>query len=92
MTILGRQKLDHPALGTAGGSTLHTAIETMFTNISNDGSGRFKSYSAVANSAVTVVEHNFGVVFEDLNVYLYILNFHNNNFQYLKMNDGGYPY
>lgn len=70
-TIVGREKLDHPSLGAAGGSALHTAIETIYTNIGNDNPGRFKAYSGVANSAVTVIDHNFGVQFSDLNVYLY---------------------
>jgi hypothetical protein len=70
-TIVGREKIDHPSLGAAGGSALHVAIETIYTNVGNDMSARFKPFAAVANSAVTVIDHNFGVVFSDLNVYLY---------------------
>lgn len=70
-TIVGREKIDHPSLGASGGSALHVAIETIYTNVGNDMSARFKPFAAVANSAVTVIDHNFGVVFSDLNVYLY---------------------
>jgi hypothetical protein len=70
-TIVGREKIDHPSLGAAGGSALHVAIETIYTNVGNDMSARFKSYAAIANSVVTTVDHNFGVDFADLNLYLY---------------------
>ena len=70
-TIVGREKIDHPSLGAAGGSALHVAIETIYTNVGNDMSARFKPYAAIANSVVTTVDHNFGVDFADLNIYLY---------------------
>ena len=70
-TIVGREKIDHPSLGAAGGSALHVAIETIYTNVGNDMSARFKSYAAIANSVVTTVDHNFGVDFADINIYLY---------------------
>ena len=70
-TIVGREKLDHPSLGAAGGSALHLAIETIYTNIGNDNPGRFKAYAAIANSTVTTIDHNYGVDFADLNVYIY---------------------
>lgn len=71
MTIVGRSLIDHPALGTAGGSALHAAIETIYTNLGNDLSGRYFDESSVANSAVTTFTHNFGVQFADLKVLLY---------------------
>jgi len=70
-TIVGREQLDHPTLGSAGGSALLTSIETIYTNIGNDMPGRFRTYAAIANSTVTTVTHNFGVQFADLNVYIY---------------------
>jgi hypothetical protein len=70
-TIVGREKIDHPSLGAAGGSALHVAIETIYTNVGNDMSARFKPYAAIGNSVVTTVDHNFGVDFADLNIYLY---------------------
>jgi hypothetical protein len=70
-TVVGREKLDHPSLGASGGSALHLAIETIYTNLGNDNPGRFKAFSAIANSAVTTIDHNFGVALSELNVYLY---------------------
>lgn len=71
MTIVGRSKIDHPALGTAGGSALHASIETIYTNVGDHLGGRFNAYSSIANSAVTTIDHNFGVQFADLKVMLY---------------------
>lgn len=71
MTIVGRSKLNHPALGTAGGSALHASIETLYTNIGDDLAGRYETAAAVANSTVTTFDHNFGVQFSDLKVLLY---------------------
>jgi hypothetical protein len=71
MTIVGRSKLDHPALGTAGGSGLHASIETLYTNIGDDLAGRWDTAASVADSTVTTIDHNFGVQFADLKVLLY---------------------
>lgn len=71
MTIVGRSQIDHPALGTAGGSALHAAIETIYTNIGNDLAGRYETAASVANSTLTTFTHNFGVQFSDLKVLLY---------------------
>lgn len=71
MTLVGRRKLDHPSLGTAGGSALHASIETIYTNVGDDLGGRFKTAASVANSVVTTLEHNYGVQFADLKVLLY---------------------
>lgn len=71
MTIVGRSQIDHPALGTAGGSALHAAIETIYTNIGNDLAGRYETAASVANATLTTFTHNFGVQFSDLKVLLY---------------------
>jgi hypothetical protein len=71
MTIVGRSQLDHPALGSAGGSALHASIQTLYTNIGDDIGARFDAFSSIANSAVTVIEHNFGIPFADLKINLY---------------------
>lgn len=77
MTIVGRSQIDHPALGTAGGSALHAAIETIYTNIGNDLAGRYETAASVANSTLTTFTHNFGVQFADLKVLLYTGTFPN---------------
>jgi len=71
MTIVGRSQIDHPALGTAGGSALHASIETIYTNVGDDLSARYDTAASIANSAVTTFTHNFGVPFADLKVLLY---------------------
>lgn len=72
MTIVGRAKLDHPASNTAaGGGTLHTSVESLWTQVSDHLPGRAKQYSALANSTLSTYEHGFGVPFEDLRVNIY---------------------
>lgn len=70
-TVVGRAKLDHPSLAAAGGSALHAAIETIYTNVSDDLSGRFATFSGIANSTTNTYEHNFGVPFSELQILLY---------------------
>jgi len=71
MTIVGRAQIDHPALGAAGGSALHASIETIYTNIGDDLGGRFNAYSSIANSALTTIDHNYGIQFSDMKIMLY---------------------
>lgn len=72
MTIVGRAGLDHPAYDTAaGGGTLHTSVESLWTQVSDHIPGRVKQYSALANSTLSTYEHGFGVPFEDLRVNIY---------------------
>lgn len=71
MTLVGRAKLDHPALDTAGGVGLHTSIEAIYTAIANHLSGRFFSAASVANSVTTTFEHNFGANLAELQLVLY---------------------
>ena len=71
MTVVGRSKLDHPALGTTGGSALHSSIETMWTAVSDHLGSRFKSYSSQSNSTTVTYEHNFGKDLSTLQVHIY---------------------
>lgn len=71
MAIVGRAQLDHPALGTAGGSALHASIETIYTVVGNDLTGRYDVFTSIANSAVSTITHNYGVPFADLKILLY---------------------
>lgn len=93
MTLVGRRELDHPALGTAGGAGLHASVETIYTNIGDDLGGRFKAYSAVANSITTNIKHNFGVAFSELNIFVYTGTFPNLTLatNYTVAVDGGNP-
>lgn len=71
MTVVGRTKLDHPALGTTGGSALHSSIETMWTAVSDHLGSRFKAYSSQSNSTTVTYEHNFGKDLSTLQVHIY---------------------
>lgn len=71
MAIVGRRQFSHPALGAAGGSALHAAIELIYTTISNDLGGRFYAQAAAANGAVFDFDHNFGVDSADIETIIY---------------------
>lgn len=70
-TEVGRLKLDHPALGTAGGSALHTLINNIYTKISDNADSRYFTHSAIANSTTVTEDHNFGVALDELTVRIY---------------------
>lgn len=70
-TVVGRDEVVHPDLGYDGGAGLHTVVKTAWTKLADDMGTRFKTFSAVANSTVMNVRHNFGVQFADLSVYIY---------------------
>lgn len=71
MTILGRAKVDHPALGTTGGAGLHTSVETIYTVLSDHEAGRYIVATSIANSAVTVFDHNLGSNLSELTVQIF---------------------
>jgi hypothetical protein len=72
MTLVGKAKLDHPALGTAGGSVLHAAIENLWERVSDHLPARWHLFESVANGATVTYEHGLGVPFGDLRVHLYL--------------------
>jgi hypothetical protein len=71
MAIISRRQYDHPALATAGGSALHAAIENLYTVLGNDSMSRYKTFTAVANSSVGVIAHEFGLDFANLKVQIF---------------------
>lgn len=71
MPIVGRSKIDHPSLGTVGGSTLHAQIENIYTNIGNHLAGRYFAFATIANNTTSTIDHNFGAPFADYKVYIY---------------------
>ena len=71
MAIISRRQYDHPALATAGGSALHAAIENLYTVLGNDAMSRYKAFTAVANSSVGVIAHEFGLDFANLKVQIF---------------------
>lgn len=70
--IVSRLQLDHPALGEAGGSTLHAEIQAIYKKIGDNISTRILTALALANSATATVEHDFKVAFGQLRYDLYI--------------------
>lgn len=72
MTIVGKNKLDHPALGTAGGSALHGQIENLWQTVSDNLPSRWFLSQSVAVNTTTTFDHNIQVPFADLRVFIYI--------------------
>ncbi|MEY2859116.1 MAG: hypothetical protein RLZZ74_3429 [Cyanobacteriota bacterium] len=72
MAIISRLQLTHPALGDAGGSALHTAIEDIYEKIGDMTNSRFFTQDALANAANVDFEHNFKCPFADLRYDLYL--------------------
>lgn len=71
MTLIGKAKLDHPALGTAGGASLHSQIEGLFTKISDYLPSRWYAFTSVAGQTYSELEHNLQVPYADLRVTIY---------------------
>lgn len=70
-TIVGRSKLSHPDLGATGGAGLHTEIRNAWTKLADFMGSRYNEFSGVADSAVSEVDHNFGVGLSDMRVLIY---------------------
>ena len=71
MAIISRRQYDHPALATAGGSALHASISNLYTVLGDDSMSRYKAFTAVANSSVGVIAHEFGLDFANLKVQIF---------------------
>lgn len=71
MAIISRRQYDHPALATAGGSGLHASITNLYTLLGDDSMSRYKAFTAVANSSVGVIAHEFGLDFANLKVQIF---------------------
>jgi hypothetical protein len=74
MGIVSRLKLDHPALGAAGGSALHTQIETIYKKIGDMSNARMFTQENLADAAYVDFDHNFNSAFDDLRFDLYLYN------------------
>lgn len=74
MTVVSRLQLNHPALGAAGGSGLHTSIEALYTKIGNNLSTRILTAVGLANAATATVQHDLQCAFSDLRYDLYLYN------------------
>lgn len=71
MTIVGRQKVDNPALGTDGGPSLKTAIDALYKILSDNYVLKYAEFTSVADSATVEIDHNFGASLGELEVLIY---------------------
>lgn len=71
MAIVSRQKLNHPALGTLGGSSLHASIESLWEQVGDSTNDRFFTSENLANAASVDFDHNFYVDFSELSYQVY---------------------
>ena len=71
MTIVGRQKVDNPALSTAGGSSLETSINALYKILSDNYVLKYAEFTAELDSATVEIDHNFGAALSELEVLIY---------------------
>lgn len=74
MTVVSRLQLDHPALGTAGGPSLHAAVQALFQKVGDNLADRLFFIQSLASAASVDLEHNFRVPFGELRWDLYSWN------------------
>lgn len=74
MAVVSRLKLDHPALGTAGGASLHASIQALYEKIGDNLADRFFAIINLADSASVDLDHNFNTSLSNLRYDLYSLN------------------
>ena len=75
MSVISRMKLTHPALGTAGGASLHAAIEAIYQKIGDMSTSRWFAQAGLNNGSSVDFEHNFVCnQFSDLRFDLYLYN------------------
>lgn len=70
-TVISRLELDHPDLGTPGGSALHTAIAAMYTKIGDNMADRYFPISNLNAAASVDCEHNFNTAITNLKFDIY---------------------
>lgn len=71
MAIVSRLQLNHPGLGTAGGSGLHASIESLYTKIGDNMDSRWFSITDFDQTEVNDLLHNFGTDISNLQYDLY---------------------
>ena len=74
MAVISRLKVDHPALGTTGGSALHAQIEGIYKKIGDNSAARFFVIENLNNSESIDLDHNFNVALTDLRFDVYQVN------------------
>lgn len=59
MAVVSRLQLNHPALGTTGGASLHASIESLYQKIGDSISSRWFAISDFDNGETVDLQHNF---------------------------------
>lgn len=73
MTIVSRLQLDHPALGTAGGASLHSAIQSLYQKIGDAIADRYFVLSDFDNGETEDLLHNYVTDISNIRYDLYYL-------------------
>jgi hypothetical protein len=71
MAVVSRLQLNHPALGTAGGASLHTSIEALYQKIGDNISDRYFTLTDFDNAEVADLNHNYNTDLAELRFDLY---------------------
>jgi hypothetical protein len=71
MAITSRSKLNHPDLGTAGGSGLWNSIDNIYEELGDADNSRYAEFSSVGDSTVSEIDHNFGSTIDQLMITIY---------------------
>jgi hypothetical protein len=67
MAIVSRLQLNHPALGTAGGASLHASIEDLYEKIGDNMNDRWFAISDFDDTETVDLLHNFETDFGNIN-------------------------
>lgn len=71
MAVVSRLQLNHPALGTTGGASLHTAIEALYTKLGDAMADRYFALTDFDNGETVDLLHNFDTDIANLRYDLY---------------------
>lgn len=74
MSVVSYLQLNHPALGTAGGASLHASVEALYTKIGDNLADRLITITGLTNGATQTIEHNFNTPFTALRYDIFLWN------------------
>ena len=66
MAVVSRLELNHPSLGAAGGASLHTSIESLYTKIGDALSSRWFALADFDQAETVDLDHNFSTDISNL--------------------------
>lgn len=74
MGIVSKLKLDHPALGTAGGAGLHASIESLYTKIGDNMNSRWFAINDFDQAETFDLDHSFSTDIANLSYDIWVYN------------------